>query len=192
MIAKQLIFRYRVDARDRLVFVDPLWLAFARENGAADLTEQRVIGRSLWDFVADAETIRLYRELHARVRGCGAPAVVSFRCDSPRLQRDMRLTICPEPAGALRYESVIVQVTPRTPLRVLDPSVQRTRATLTLCSGCKCALVEPTGWLDAEQTTAKLRSLRASAMPLLQYWMCPNCTAGIEAAPIADAALDVS
>ena len=72
VIAKQLIFRYRVDARDRLVFVDPLWLAFARENGAADLTEQRVIGRSLWDFVADAETIRLYRELHARVRGCGA------------------------------------------------------------------------------------------------------------------------
>lgn len=54
-------FCYRVDTGDDLVWVDAAWLAFARENGAADLTEISVKERSQWEFIADATTQCLYQ-----------------------------------------------------------------------------------------------------------------------------------
>ena len=65
-------YRYRVDATDRINWVDSWWLAFARENGASELTADSVIGRSLWDFVSGADTRRLFKAIHERVRSSGA------------------------------------------------------------------------------------------------------------------------
>ncbi len=71
-------YRYCIDANDRLIEVDELWLAFARENGAERLTEAAVLGRSLWDFV-EGEAIRaVYEDIHQRLRSCGKSAAFFF------------------------------------------------------------------------------------------------------------------
>ena len=48
-------YQYRVDRDDNIAWVNSWWLAFARENGATYLTESYVVGRCLWDFIADEE-----------------------------------------------------------------------------------------------------------------------------------------
>ena len=168
-------YRYRVDAADVLIWVDALWLAFARENGAAELTENLVLGRSLWEFVADDETCRLYRAIHARVRSSGKTVVLPFRCDSASLQRYMRLTITRDNQGQLTYESLLVRAVPQRPLQVLESTRTRSDAYLTMCSCCKRALLEPVGWLDVEDVSVRLRLLEAPKVPQLRHTICPEC-----------------
>jgi hypothetical protein len=172
-------YRYRVDASDSLVWVGSLWLAFARENGAAELTEEAVLGRSLWDFVEGKETRELYREIHTRVRS-GVPSVVlPFRCDSPSLQRHMRMTITREDAGYLMYESLLVRAVPQRHLGILDSQQPRSRAFLTMCSCCKRGLIEPVGWLNVEEFSARLQLFEAPKVPRLRHTICPACTAAL-------------
>jgi hypothetical protein len=168
-------YRYRVDSSDALVWVDSWWLAFARENGATELTENRVLGRNLWDFVADAETRKLYQAIHDRVRHSGRPAVLPFRCDSPTINRHMRLTITRGRNGDLHYESVLLHVELRRRLGLLARDHPRSEAFLTLCSCCKKAMIEPTGWLELAEVVVRLRLLERERVPRLRHVVCPDC-----------------
>jgi hypothetical protein len=168
-------FLYRVDANDLLVWVDSWWLAFARENGASELTEARVLGRSLWDYIADDGTRRLYREIHEQIRASGRRAVLPFRCDSPTVRRHMRLTITTGDAGRLCYESVLLLVEPRSRLRLLDRDFPRSEDLLTMCSCCKRALIESVGWLDIDEVAARLRLFERQRAPQLRHAVCPEC-----------------
>ena len=174
-------YRYRVDAADAVVWVDSWWLAFARENGATELTEAAVLGRSLWDFVVGDETQRVYRELHARVRGSGKPAVVLFRCDSPSLQRHMRLKVTRDDEDLL-YESVLLRVEPQRYQSVLDVKQRRSDSFLTMCSVCKRALLETSGWLNVEEICLRLRLLERPRIPDVRYAICPDCSAAVSGA----------
>src|SRR5947209_973097 len=83
-------FPYRV--ADRLVEVNDAWTRFAHNNGAPELAPDAVLGRSLWTFIADPTTRRLYEALVARARE-GSPRTVPYRCDVPAAKRLMRMTI---------------------------------------------------------------------------------------------------
>lgn len=169
-------YRYRVNADDQLVGVDALWLAFARENGAADLTQLSVLGRSLWDFV-EGEAIRaVYSDIHARVRSGGKSAAFYFRCDSPLLKRHMRMTISPGEAGQLIYESQVVWTEPQRNLALLDADQPRSKSFLTICSCCKKAMLEPVGWQDIESVSRSLGILEMGKVPQLRHTICPVCS----------------
>lgn len=170
-------YRYRVDAADVLVWVDSWWLAFARENGATELTEQRVLGRSLWDFVADSGTRELYQQIHRQVRAGGQLGVLPFRCDSPTVSRHMQLTITLGDAGQLSYQSVLLRAETHPMLGLLARDQLRSDALLTMCSCCMNALIEPVGWLELTEVVVRLRLLELERAPRLRYAMCPDCTA---------------
>ena len=53
---------YCIDGRDRIVFMNEASHAFAKANGAPQLT-RGVIGRSLWDFISGRELRTLWSEL---------------------------------------------------------------------------------------------------------------------------------
>lgn len=169
------LYRYTVDADDVVCHVDYWWLAFAAENGAPDLTEATVIGRSLWEFIADRPTRQLYRELHARIRSTGQAIHVPFRCDSPTLRRDMRMTISRGEDGALEYESKLLKTTPQRRLLSLSRTSDRSEAFLTMCSCCKRSLLEPRGWLDMEDIALRLKLYDQQTVPGLRYTLCPHC-----------------
>jgi hypothetical protein len=168
-------YRYRVDAADILVDVDARWLAFAQENGAPELTEDTVVGRLLWEFVAGEELCQLYLAIHARVRSAGKPVVLPFRCDSPTLQRHMRMTITGEEAGHLQYECLLVRAVPRRGGGALDDARPRSNAFLTMCSCCKRTLLEPLGWLEVEDVSARLGLFETEHVPKLRHTLCPEC-----------------
>ena len=172
----QNVYRYRLDAADVIEFVDRWWLAFARENNAGELIEPAVVGRKLWDFISDDPTEELYRELHDRVRTLGRPIEVPFRCDSPTLQRFMQLTISKLDEGRLMYESTLIQTKIQHRLSALDPNKEKSEAVLTMCSFCKRALMEPSGWLELENISLKLRMYEQQKVPALLYTVCPDCS----------------
>jgi hypothetical protein len=168
-------YRYSVDADDVLVWADEWWIAFAQENGASQLVKKSFLGRPLWDFVAGEEICQLYAAIHARVRISGKRVVLPFRCDSPSLQRHMRLTITREDSGQLLYESVLLRALPQRYLGVLDSNLPRSNAFLTLCSCCKQALLEPSGWIDIEDIAVRLKLLESQSVPELRQTICPTC-----------------
>lgn len=176
-------FRYRVDAANRLAWIDPWWLAFAQENGATELTEASVIGRTLWDFLADDLTKSLYREVHARIRTTGKAAVIPFRCDSPTLKRNMRLVITPLPLGQLGYESTLVSVEPIARQQILDPGVRRSSDQVTMCSCCKRCLIESHGWLEPEDVMRLAVVLQKQRVPCIRYAICPDCAGVLSESP---------
>lgn len=169
-------YRYCVDANDRLISVDELWLAFARENGAAGLTEATVLGRSLWDFL-EGEVIRaVYEDIHNRLRSCGRSAAFFFRCDSPRLKRQMRMSITPGANGQLGYVSHIVWTEPQRVPALLDTEQQRSKSFLLVCSCCKKAMLEPDVWLEIEKVALSEGLLESGKLPQLRYTICPECS----------------
>lgn len=176
--------RYRVDPSDRLVWVDDIWLAFARENGAVDLTEDKVCGRSLWDFVSDEVTREVYLDIHARVRLTGSSMVLPFRCDSPSVRRQMQLTITGEQSGHIMYDSLLLKAESRRWLGALESKRPRSDVILRMCSCCKRVLTEPMGWLDLEDAYVTLRIFEAPEAPQLQYTVCPECPEAVQVSPL--------
>ncbi len=169
-------YRYLIDAEDRLIGVDALWLAFARENGAAELTAASILGRPLSDFV-EGDTIRaVYAEIHDRIRTSGKPASFCFRCDSPLLKRHMRLSISPAEAGKLIYDSRVLWTEPQRNLALLDAGQPRSKSFLTVCSCCRKAMVEPGGWQEIENVARSLGLLETDNVPQLRHTLCPECS----------------
>jgi hypothetical protein len=168
-------YRYTVDPQDVITSVCPLWLAFARENGATQLTREAVVGRSLWDFIAGDETQQLYRTLLQRVRARNASTVVPFRCDSPTLRRYMRLELTPEPNGSVQFDGVLERVEQTVPYNLLDQNFPRSMQMLTLCSCCKRILMENYGWLEIGAVAERLDLLNKNIAPKLRHSLCPEC-----------------
>ena len=158
-------YQYRIDADDRLVWVDEWWLAFACENGAPHLDAASVLNRPLWDFVSGDGTRRLFEEIHARVRENGQSVTVPFHCDSPSLQRHMRLKVSSAGENALSYESALFRAKPQRYMSLLDERVERSDSLLTMCSCCKRALLESVGWLELEDVVIRLRVFDIPEVP---------------------------
>lgn len=183
MIIEKPRYRYCVDAHDVIIAVDPWWLAFAKENGAAELTADCVLGTSLWNYIDGGAVQRIYRDLHERLRASGRSAVLPYRCDSPTVRREMQLKVTPAQDGRLWYESVIVRATPIPYLRFFDAAVARSDAVLTVCSQCRRALLEPDGWIDLSAANDRLRTAQRRGPPNLRNSLCPDCSAVVDAAP---------
>ncbi|TWU30871.1 hypothetical protein [Novipirellula artificiosorum] len=169
------LYRYCVDRADVIVYINDWWLAFAKENNAPELDEKSVLGRLVWEFIADEPTRTLYQEIHEQVRSSGVPITVPFRCDSPTLQRYMQLTIGNHRDGQLLYESCLIRAVPQRRCAVLDSQQDRSNTFLTMCSFCKRSLIEPSGWLEMENIALKLRLYESQTVPGLRYTVCPVC-----------------
>ncbi|HEY8155574.1 MAG TPA: hypothetical protein VII72_15715 [Myxococcota bacterium] len=151
------------------------WNAFAAANDGAALTGSRVVGRSLFDFIAGDETRRIYQLLLRRVRALDAPILLPFRCDSPDARRHMRLEIRPGRERGVEFRGVCLRSETRRHLRLVSASEPRPRALLVSCSFCLLVQVPPKSWLEAEDAVVRLRLLDGDAPPRLVYGVCPAC-----------------
>lgn len=92
---------YTVSASDTIIAVNDEWTAFAASNDGGALLPPTILGRSLWDFIADRTTILIYRRLFERIRAGAEPVRFGFRCDAPALRRWLEMSIVTQAAGAL-------------------------------------------------------------------------------------------
>lgn len=168
--------KYRIDARNSLVFVNEAWTAEAQAVPQPSLAPASVVGRGLWDLITDLPLQHLFDGLFYRLRTQQAPQVTyRFRCDTPDARRLHHLTIRPLADLSLEFQTKIIAIHERPRAHLLDPSVPRSRDLLLVCSWCKRIAPTDRGWLEVEEAIADLPGLDTGPLPALTHGMCPAC-----------------
>lgn len=168
---------YRIDRDDRIVSVNAAWDAFASANAGHAVAGDRVVGRGLFEFIGDATTRALYRQMLARIRG-GRDMRFTFRCDSPECRRLMEMQVRrADDSGGVEFRSEALEERPRPPVWVsqadgaTDPD---DRVPLRVCGWCN--RVDVAGaWLELEEAMPRLGILEEAAPPDLTHGICEAC-----------------
>ena len=171
---------YSLDHRDRIVRVSDAWTRFALENDAPELAAQRILQRSLWDFVDDPTTRHIYTELISRVRH-GRTVQFLLRCDSPALRRYLQMTVTLADSSRVDFESLVVGVEPRPIQRIWDRRTIRTSAHVRTCAWCKRLDVR-NEWMEIEDALEPLRIFEMEPLPELTHGICGVCERAMEMA----------
>ena len=168
---------YSIDAEDSVASVSDSWLEFARNNRAPELTRDRVLGQTLWRFIAGQETRRLYEELFSRVRTFHKSIEIPFRCDSPDRFRFMHLILDSASQDSIRCEGILIREQERPFFSILDRAFPRTNVTLPMCSLCKRILVFGARWLEVQDAIRELDLFESVSLPELENVVCDDCGA---------------
>jgi hypothetical protein len=189
---------YVIDPADRVVAVDDGWIAFANENDAPDLPE-RVIGVSLWTFIANDTVRELYSTLFRRIRAAGRDITISFRCDSPSVRRYMKLSIGrgAGPPGTLLCRATLLRVERQSvPFHVVTPSLWSTapppweESDGVVMNGCSwCRRVNANGWREIDDALMRLPTLFSEPVGLRTTGVCPTCARMMSSASADDVTL---
>lgn len=175
-MAEPAVYRYAIDAEDRIRFVSPEWLQFALDNEAPELNEAAVLGRPLWDFVIGEDTRRLYALLFAELRARSGERSLPFNCDSPTRVRRMRLTLRSQPAGAIALEGLLLASETRAPEPLFQRDAPRAAGSIAICSVCR--RLEAAGeWVEVAEAVGRLRLFARALPPRLAETLCPDCGA---------------
>jgi hypothetical protein len=168
------IVEFRIDADDRVVWVDQGWRDFALANDAPELVTPPP-DRTLWSWLEGDESRQLWRLLVDRVRALDQPVHVPFRCDGPRVRRWFDMAVQPEPEGAVGFRSVLVREQPRDPVPLLAVDVRRDPSApmVRVCSWC-CRCFDGRRWVEVEDLVRERRLLEPP-LPRLTHGICPAC-----------------
>ncbi|MFN6963441.1 MAG: PAS domain-containing protein [Pyrinomonadaceae bacterium] len=169
--------KYRIGKDDRLSFVNEAGRAFALENDAPELAGGDLVGRSLWDFIADPETREVYRMILARVRA-GRTVELDVRCDAPDVSRLLRLAIRRHDDDEIEFECSTLAVAPRPrEASLIDRGARRARDWVVIvCSWCKRVQTPRTGqWVEIDDAVRDLGLLAREVLPGLSHGICRSC-----------------
>lgn len=169
---------YSIDAKDRLATISPEWAGFALKNDGQGLTPESVVGRPLWDFIADEPTRKLYRAVLTHVRSGSATELI-LRCDAPERRRLIEMQVKREPDGSVKFTTVLLGSKVRAVQRLLDKSTPRTTRKVMVCSWCDKVKVDVEKWSEVEAAMEYLHLTREPELPMIEPVVCPECYARV-------------
>ncbi len=174
--ADQRLFLYRIDAKDRITYVNPEWSDFARENQAEHLSRPgAVIGLTLWEFITDASTRHLLRLFLRRIRHSFDSVTIPFRCDSPGIRRFMESSIVPLQDQSVEFRCRVLREEIRPPIVLLLRRNETSDRIIMMCSWCKRIKVPRLGWVNIEEALVVSRLFNRHPMPGVSHGICPQC-----------------
>ena len=168
------VLSYRIDGNDRINAMQGDWDGFAYGNAATDLGRDRVLGNSIWQFISGLETVEIHRLLFKGVRERDLRVTLAFRCDSPRLRRDMEMTVQRHGRDEVVIHTRLLREREQRYIPLLDGSVRRSSELLKVCSWCKKVQL-PTGWVEVEHAIREMRLLALPPVPRISHGMCQVC-----------------
>jgi hypothetical protein len=171
-------YLYRVDAEDRIVFVNQQFVDFAVSNWKPDFDPAEVLHTSLLSHLHGNELTYLYRIILQRTRNGGARGGLPFRCDAPGVRRYMELHLHGDHDGGLELRSVLLREEPRKTVAMLGCGDGRSSCFLRVCSWCKKIDAADSGeaprWLEIEDAVAEL-NLFKGPLPRITHSLCGHC-----------------
>lgn len=164
---------YAVNSSDQVVRVNDAWDRFALDNCGERILKQEVIGRPLWDFVADDTVRELYRRALERTRA-GHTIVFGFRCDGPECSRVLEMKIASAADGVVEFRSTCLSEHAVLPPSLEESSGDSGAPMLRVCSWCsKVETID--GWVPMEDHVARARHLQSRGVPTIAHGICPLC-----------------
>lgn len=172
---------YQIDAADVIVEVSPAWDEFARAAAAPLASAAQVLGRPLWEFIADTTSRQLYAQLLRAVRD-GGVARFALRCDGPGCRRKLEMTITAVTADRVEFRTRELSVEPRPDQPLFDPASPHDGRMLRACSWCN-RLDAGGRWLEVEDAVRELGYFTQPRLPTLTHGICPDCYARLSEPP---------
>lgn len=165
---------YAIDQHDHLIRVDEGYYRFAEENGWNEAGSS--LGRSLWDYVAGHEMVKLQRLLVRRIRDEAGDVELPFRCDGPEVRREMSIRIVARPGGRVVLFSARLrsEEAREFPQPLLDPEAPRADDALEMCGWCDRFEVDGE-WIEVEEAARRLELFNRPELPALSHGICPDC-----------------
>jgi hypothetical protein len=165
---------YAIDEHDHLIRVDEGYYRFAEENGWPDAGSS--LGRTLWDYVSGRELVKLQRLLVRRVRDGVGNVELPFRCDAPRVRREMDIRIVARPGGRVVLFSARLRSEEEreVPQPLLDVEVPRGKDLVEMCGWCDRFEVDGE-WVEVEEAARRLQLFNRAELPALSHGVCPVC-----------------
>ena len=164
---------YRVDDRDVIVFVNDAWDRFAQANGGEGVISSRILQRSLWDFIADATTQEIYRQILQRARS-GHAIHFTFRCDAPQYRRLLRMDVHRGEDDTVEFRTHTLAEEPRQPIFLESAHPGYDGELLRVCGWCKKVFVEGS-WEEIEVAIERLQIFERPRPPLMSHGICDAC-----------------
>lgn len=169
---------YHIDKNDRLCSVSEDWSPFALANDGSEELSERVLGRSLWDFIEDTSVRELYRQMVHRARS-GHPAQFDYRCDAPECRRQFHMTIRAVADGRVEFLSQLVWKQERPRVGILDIKIPRNEHWVRVCSWCQNFVMPDGSWVSVEDAVEQMDLMAEEALPMLTHGICPSCHSGM-------------
>lgn len=170
-----LVVEYSIDSSDVLIEVGDGWAESAIDHGAPEL-EQPDDEQVLWESIDDDELRELWQRVVQQVRSEQSELRVPFRCDSAHDRRWFEMAVSPIADGGVRFRSVLVFRDARSPLALLDPTLERDHAAepIALCSWCGRGRLDGS-WLAIDRLVSDARLLERESLPPVTPGICGSC-----------------
>lgn len=163
---------YTIDVDDRFALINRAALSwFAPGAGSA----QSLLGRSLWDFVAETQIRQLWQVLYSRARAAGVPVFVPMRADTASLRRLVDVELHPLADRSIRHIYECVWTEARAAIALLDPAYPRDERLLPSCAWCRRIQVRFGVWEEIEQAQQTLKIEAVETLPTLKPAVCASC-----------------
>lgn len=166
---------YRIDAANRITWVNDAWSEFARANDGESLLPGEVLGCDLLASFADSTVRELYATLirHARA---GKPVRFDYRCDAPDKRRTFSMEIRLRSDGEVEFASTLLLEVARPAVALLRPEAPRVQDRfIRMCSWCQNVALSSGAWVPVEEAVVRLNFMEADRLPLITHTMCDAC-----------------
>lgn len=171
---------YRIDAANRLTWVNPAWVDFARANDGGELVPEKVLGHDLLAALADPTIRSLYQTMIQRARA-GSLVRFEYRCDAPDRRRTFVMEIRSRPGDEVEFRSTLVHEELRPAVGLLLVGQPRDRERFVrVCSWCQRIALPDRRWVEVEQAVATLELFKSDRLPCLTHGICESCLEGVE------------
>lgn len=166
---------YIIDARDRIVFVNPAWsqLVAPARGDVPGLPDG--VGEPIWQRIPEGVVRQLWQLLYNRVRAVGGSVFVPMRVDRADERRLIDIELQPLGDGVIRHICEPVWRESRPAVALLDPSYPRDERTLLSCMWCRRIQVRLGGWEEIEDAQRTLAIPADSSLPSLEPTACTTC-----------------
>lgn len=181
---------YRIDAANRLTWVNPAWVDFARANDGEQVVPEKVLGQDLLAALTDPTIRSLYQTMIQRARA-GAVVRFEYRCDAPDRRRTFVMEIQLRPGDEVEFRSTLVHEVLRPAVELLQVGQPRDREHFVrVCSWCQRIALPDRRWIEVEQAVAALALFKSDRLPRLTHGICESCLEGVERMLARDLARD--
>ncbi len=160
---------YVINSEEVIIEVSNNWDEFAIDNDGESVLSDKVVGKSLWEFI-NGDTTRIWLEtLIKYVKHFGETISRPYRCDSPDLKRFMQLEVKKLESGIIELTHTVISTEKRPAPIYFNPSTAGSSKVTKRCSMCS-RIYNGKDWIEAD-----LFHLANNREITVIYTICEDC-----------------